>query len=221
MSERRYHLQLHLAWASSSPSSSSSPAVCCPSRLRAMWPRLRRWWRAWPRQSRWHHDRLGPRRNDQDLAVLCPGLHVHRHHPVRSVGYRQRCPHSGRQRPRAMPFLVANAWILASYGGVINALGRVGTGLYSDKIGRDNAYTFNCLVSAVCLFLMPRIIGIGQRLPAVSGRGHRLLAVRRRSVPDAGVHRRLLRPQKPGLQLRPGVHRLGSGLLYGQTGRHH
>ena len=57
-----------------------------------------------------------------------------------------------------IPFFVANAWILVSYGGLVNALGRVGTGLYSDKIGRDNAYTINCLVSALCLFLLPAII---------------------------------------------------------------
>ena len=31
-------------------------------------------------------------------------------------------------------------------------------GMYSDKIGRDNAYTINCLVSALCLFLLPAII---------------------------------------------------------------
>jgi OFA family oxalate/formate antiporter-like MFS transporter len=59
---------------------------------------------------------------------------------------------------KGVPFLVANAWILASYGGLVNACGRVGTGLYSDKIGRDNAYTINCLVSALCLFLLPSII---------------------------------------------------------------
>ena len=59
---------------------------------------------------------------------------------------------------KGIPFFVANAWILVSYGGLVNALGRVGTGLYSDKIGRDNAYTINCLVSALCLFLLPAII---------------------------------------------------------------
>jgi OFA family oxalate/formate antiporter-like MFS transporter len=59
---------------------------------------------------------------------------------------------------KGVPALVANAWILPSFGGLINALGRVGTGLYSDKIGRDNAYTLNCLVSALCLFLLPAII---------------------------------------------------------------
>lgn len=55
-------------------------------------------------------------------------------------------------------FLVANAWILASYGGLINACGRIGTGKYSDIIGRDNAYTVNCLVSAGCLLLLPTVI---------------------------------------------------------------
>ncbi len=64
---------------------------------------------------------------------------------------------------KGVPVLVQNAWILASFGGLVNALGRVGTGLYSDKIGRDNAYTINCLISALCLFLLPTIIA-GQNL---------------------------------------------------------
>jgi MFS transporter, OFA family, oxalate/formate antiporter len=62
---------------------------------------------------------------------------------------------------KGIPFLVANAWILASYGGLVNAAGRIGTGKYSDAIGRDNAYTLNCLISAGCLFLMPWIIAGG------------------------------------------------------------
>jgi OFA family oxalate/formate antiporter-like MFS transporter len=57
-----------------------------------------------------------------------------------------------------VPFLAANAWILVAFGGVVNASGRVGTGMYSDKIGRANAYTLNCLISAVCLFALPSII---------------------------------------------------------------
>ena len=44
-------------------------------------------------------------------------------------------------------------------GGLINAMGRVGTGLYSDRIGRANAYLLNGLVAAACLFLMPWIMG--------------------------------------------------------------
>jgi OFA family oxalate/formate antiporter-like MFS transporter len=50
------------------------------------------------------------------------------------------------------------AWTLVSWGGLVNAFGRVGTGLYSDKIGRTNAYTVNCLVSAACLFALPLIL---------------------------------------------------------------
>ena len=60
---------------------------------------------------------------------------------------------------KGIPFLVANAWILASFGGFVNAAGLVGTGMYSDKIGRGNAYALNCIISAICLFLMPAIMG--------------------------------------------------------------
>jgi MFS transporter, OFA family, oxalate/formate antiporter len=55
-------------------------------------------------------------------------------------------------------FLAANAWLLASYGGLVNAVGRVGTGLYSDRIGRANAYLVNGVVSALCLFATPWIM---------------------------------------------------------------
>lgn len=57
-----------------------------------------------------------------------------------------------------MPFFAANAWLLVSYGGFVNAAGRVGTGFYSDKIGRLNAYCLNCAISALCLFALPSII---------------------------------------------------------------
>lgn len=57
-----------------------------------------------------------------------------------------------------VPFFAANAWLLASFGGLINALGRVGTGLYSDRLGRNNAYLTNGLISATCLFLMPLVM---------------------------------------------------------------
>lgn len=57
-----------------------------------------------------------------------------------------------------MPFFAANAWLLVSYGGFVNAAGRVGTGFYSDKIGRLNAYCLNCAISALCLFALPYII---------------------------------------------------------------
>ena len=57
-----------------------------------------------------------------------------------------------------IPFFVANAWILVSFGGLVNASGRVGTGWYSDKIGRTNAYALNCAVSALCLFALPMVM---------------------------------------------------------------
>lgn len=60
---------------------------------------------------------------------------------------------------QGMPFFAANAWLLVSYGGFVNAAGRVGTGFYSDKIGRLNAYCLNCGISAICLFSLPYIIG--------------------------------------------------------------
>jgi OFA family oxalate/formate antiporter-like MFS transporter len=60
-----------------------------------------------------------------------------------------------------VPFFAANSWILVSFGGLVNACGRVGTGQYSDKIGRSNAYTVNCIVSALCLFLLPVVISSG------------------------------------------------------------
>jgi OFA family oxalate/formate antiporter-like MFS transporter len=59
-----------------------------------------------------------------------------------------------------IPFLAANAWILVSFGGFVNAAGRVGTGSYSDKIGRVNAYTINCAISALCLFALPYVIAM-------------------------------------------------------------
>lgn len=55
-------------------------------------------------------------------------------------------------------FFVRNAWLLAAFGGVVNALGRVGTGSYSDRIGRTNAYLVNGTLAAVCLFLTPTVI---------------------------------------------------------------
>ena len=42
-----------------------------------------------PSQGGGHHHRLGPVGNPQDLAVLRPGIDVHRHHPIRTVDHRQ------------------------------------------------------------------------------------------------------------------------------------
>jgi MFS transporter, OFA family, oxalate/formate antiporter len=65
---------------------------------------------------------------------------------------------------KSYPFFAENAWLLPAYGGLVNALGRVGTGMYSDKIGRTNAYALNCIISALCLFLLATIISSGSVL---------------------------------------------------------
>jgi MFS transporter, OFA family, oxalate/formate antiporter len=57
-----------------------------------------------------------------------------------------------------LEFFAYNAWIIASFGGLINAAGRVCTGLYSDKIGRSNAYMLNGIVSAIFLISTPFIM---------------------------------------------------------------
>jgi OFA family oxalate/formate antiporter-like MFS transporter len=61
----------------------------------------------------------------------------------------------------SLRFFAENAWIIAAFGGLVNALGRVGTGMYSDKIGRSNAYLANGIVSAACLLATPFIIQMG------------------------------------------------------------
>jgi MFS transporter, OFA family, oxalate/formate antiporter len=65
---------------------------------------------------------------------------------------------------KAVAFFAANAWILSSFGGFLNASGRIGTGWYSDRIGRANAYLINGIVAACCLFLMPSIMASGNVL---------------------------------------------------------
>jgi OFA family oxalate/formate antiporter-like MFS transporter len=64
----------------------------------------------------------------------------------------------------SIAFLAANAWLLSSFGGFVNAAGRIGTGRYSDRIGRTNAYLINGVVSMACLFLMPSIMRSGNVL---------------------------------------------------------
>ena len=58
-------------------------------------------------------------------------------------------------------FLAANAWLLASFGGLVNATGRVGTGIYSDKVGRRRAYLINGLAAVACLLLTPYVMRSG------------------------------------------------------------
>jgi len=59
---------------------------------------------------------------------------------------------------RDVPWLAANAWLLACFGGFVNAAGRVGTGGYSDRLGRVNAYTLNGLLAVACLLATPAVI---------------------------------------------------------------
>jgi len=61
-------------------------------------------------------------------------------------------------------FLSTNAWLLASFGGLINAVGRVATGMYSDQLGRSRAYQINGLIAAACLLLTPAIMRSGSVL---------------------------------------------------------
>ncbi|HEV3117329.1 MAG TPA: MFS transporter [Gemmataceae bacterium] len=63
-----------------------------------------------------------------------------------------------------LAFFAANAWLLSSFGGMVNASGRIVTGLYSDRIGRSNAYFVNGVLSAACLFSMPAIMQAGNVL---------------------------------------------------------
>lgn len=62
---------------------------------------------------------------------------------------------------KEIAFFAANAWLLAAFGGIMNASGRIGTGFYSDGIGRINAFTLNGLVAAACIFALPFIIAAG------------------------------------------------------------
>src|SRR4029077_21107344 len=63
-----------------------------------------------------------------------------------------------------LAFFAAHAWLLSSFGGLVNAAGRVGTGFFSDKLGRTNAYLLNGVMSAACLFLTPTIMRSGNVL---------------------------------------------------------
>jgi len=55
------------------------------------------------------------------------------------------------------PFL-EQGFILVAAGGFMNAAGRVGTGKYSDIIGRDRAYMLNAFAAALCMFALPAVI---------------------------------------------------------------
>ncbi len=56
------------------------------------------------------------------------------------------------------PLLSPVAWLVLSLTGVPNALGRVGTGITSDRIGRRNAFLFNAALAIVSVLLLPWVI---------------------------------------------------------------
>jgi OFA family oxalate/formate antiporter-like MFS transporter len=62
---------------------------------------------------------------------------------------------------KSVAFFAANGWLLASYGGLINASGRVGTGFYSDGLGRTASFAINGIAATVCLFALPSVIASG------------------------------------------------------------
>jgi OFA family oxalate/formate antiporter-like MFS transporter len=65
------------------------------------------------------------------------------------------------ERTAAVGAFAVPAWLLASFGGFVNATGRIGTGLYSDRIGRVNAYRLNAVLCAGCLLLVPLVMQTG------------------------------------------------------------
>ena len=65
---------------------------------------------------------------------------------------------------KTVPFLAANAGLLAFFGPLVDVCGRIGTGKYSDNLGRKNAFSLNCLVVAACLLVLPSIIVSGNLL---------------------------------------------------------
>ncbi len=67
-----------------------------------------------------------------------------------------------RTTAESVPFFATNAWLVASFGGFVNAAGRVGTGMYSDRIGRNRAYAINAVMGLAALLLLPMIIASGQ-----------------------------------------------------------
>ena len=82
------------------------------------------------------------------------------------------------------PFL-EQGFILVAAGGFMNAAGRVGTGKYSDIIGRDRAYMIECLCRGP-LYIRAAGYYCGQiALHDVYGLYDRLLGLRRRPGSDA------------------------------------
>jgi MFS transporter, OFA family, oxalate/formate antiporter len=63
---------------------------------------------------------------------------------------------------KANPSWQSKTWIIVSFLGLVNALGRIGTGSYSDKLGRKNAYFLNAVIAAVGAAAVPYVVSTGQ-----------------------------------------------------------
>jgi OFA family oxalate/formate antiporter-like MFS transporter len=59
---------------------------------------------------------------------------------------------------KTIPFLAAHAWIWVFFAPLIVVCGGLGTGIYSDNLGRKSAFALNCLLAAACLLVLPSII---------------------------------------------------------------
>jgi len=116
------------------------------------------------------------------------------------------------QTAQTVAFLAANAWLLSSFGGLINAAGRVGTGLYSDRIGRANAYRINGIVATVSLFLTPLIMRSGSVPCCFLAVGLAYWQYGGGLVADARHDRRLFGSNDLGLKYGPGVFGMGHRL---------
>jgi MFS family permease len=55
--------------------------------------------------------------------------------------------------------MLTSGYIIVAYGGFMNAAGRIGSGKYSDILGRNKAYIINAAAAAICMFALPSIIG--------------------------------------------------------------
>jgi len=56
--------------------------------------------------------------------------------------------------------VMAAGYLLVSWGAIFNSLGRIGTGIISDKIGRSNTLIVNYIAAAVIMFLLPYLFSI-------------------------------------------------------------
>jgi len=56
--------------------------------------------------------------------------------------------------------VMAAGYLLVSWGAIFNSVGRIGTGVISDRIGRTNALILNYIAACVVMFLFPTLLNI-------------------------------------------------------------